>query len=102
MQAEHLSVLASLAGVAEVTPQMVRRNLLVSGINLVALVRLRFAIGEEVVLVGTGACAPCSKMDETIGAGAFQAMRGHGGITASVERGGAIRVGDTVRVLGQS
>jgi len=54
----------------------------------------------ETVLIGTGACAPCSKMEETVAVGAFQAMRGHGGITASVERGGAIRVGDAVRAIG--
>lgn len=99
IQGEHLPVIASFTGVPEVTPQMVRRNLVVTGINLVALVRLRFAIGNEVVLLGTGACAPCSKMEETIAEGAFQAMRGHGGITASVERGGEIRIGDVVRVL---
>ena len=66
---------------------------------MLTLVKLRFAIGDEVILVGTGACAPCSKMEELIGVGAFQAMRGHGGITASIERGGTIRVGDVVRVL---
>jgi MOSC domain-containing protein YiiM len=86
---------------AAVTPEAVRRNLVIDGINLVALVGLRFSIGAEVILVGTGACAPCSKMDETVAPGAFQAMRGHGGITASVERGGTLRVGDVVRSLGR-
>ncbi len=81
------------------TPQRTRRNVVVAGINLLALVRLRFAVGDEVILVGTGACAPCSKMDSTIAEGAFQAMRGHGGITAKIERGGTIRVGDRVEVL---
>ena len=101
VQAEHLPVLASLMGLHEVTPEQVRRNLVVSGINLVALVGLRFSIGDEVILVGTGACAPCSKMEETVAPGAFQAMRGHGGITARVERGGTLRVGDVVRSLGR-
>ncbi len=99
IQAEHLPVIAALVGGAEVTAERTRRNVVVSGINLIALVRLHFAIGEEVILVGTGACAPCAKMDAAIGDGAFQAMRGHGGITARIERGGAIRVGDSVRVL---
>jgi MOSC domain-containing protein YiiM len=98
-QTEHLPVVASMAGVREVVPRMLRRNVLVSGINLLALVKLRFAIGD-VILAGTGACAPCSKMDETIAPGAFQALRGHGGITARVERGGIIRIGDDVRALG--
>jgi MOSC domain-containing protein YiiM len=52
-----------------------------------------------VVLVATGPCAPCGKMDEAIAAGGFQALRGHGGITARVERGGVIRLGDEVRLL---
>ena len=99
IQAEHLPVIASLVGGAEVTPERTRRNLVVSGINLLALVRLRFAIGDEVIAVGTGACAPCAKMETAIAEGAFQAMRGHGGITASIERGGMIRVGDRVQVL---
>jgi len=101
VQHEHLAALASLTGAAEVTPAMLRRNLVVRGVNLLALVGLRFAVGDEVILVGTGACAPCAKMDETIGPGAFQAMRGHGGITASVERGGVIVVGAEVRALGR-
>jgi len=99
VQAEHLPVLASLTGNAEVAPSRLRRNLAVSGINLLALVKLRFAIGGEVILVGTGPCAPCSKMDDALGEGGFQAMRGHGGITARVEQGGLIRKGDEVRVL---
>jgi MOSC domain-containing protein YiiM len=99
VQAEHLAVLASLTGALEVRPEQLRRNLLVSGVNLLALVKLRFAVGEEVVLVGTGPCAPCQKLDQTLGLGGFQAARGHGGITARVERGGTIRLGSTVRVL---
>lgn len=100
VQWEHLPVIASLAHAAEATPAMLRRNLVVRGVNLVALGSMRFAVGDEVVLVGTGACAPCGRMDATVGPGAFQAMRGHGGITARVERGGRLRVGDAVRALG--
>ena len=97
IQAEHLPVLAAWMH-AEVAPGQLRRNLLVSGINLIALAKLEFRIGAQVVLQGTGACAPCSKMDDTLGPGGFQAMRGHGGITAQVVRGGLIRLGDRVSV----
>jgi MOSC domain-containing protein YiiM len=99
LQEEHLAVLASLTGALEVRPEQLRRNLLVTRVNLLALIKLRFAIGDEVVLVGTGPCAPCQKLDESLGSGGFQAARGHGGITARVERGGLIRLGDSVRVL---
>ena len=97
IQAEHLPVIGALVG-REVAPPIVRRNLVVSGVNLISLQKQRFAIGE-VILVGTSACAPCDKMDLALGPGGFQAMRGHGGICAKIERGGVIRCGDRVRIL---
>lgn len=98
IQAEHLPVIAALVRRAEVHPTALRRNLVVRGINLVALKGLRFSIGDEVVLEGTGPCEPCSKMDEALGEGGFHAMRGHGGITARVICGGRIAIGDPIRV----
>ena len=98
-QTEHLAVLTAFVA-ANVRPEQLRRNLLIAGVNLIALAKLEFRIGSDVVLLGTGACAPCSKMDASLGPGGFQAMRGHGGITAKVLRGGVIRLGDRVRVNG--
>lgn len=95
IQAEHLPVIASLAGLDEVTPQQLRRNLVISGINLIALKDKRFKIGD-VLLEGTGYCHPCSRMETTLGPGGYNAMRGHGGITARVLAGGPIRLGDRV------
>jgi MOSC domain-containing protein YiiM len=97
-QEEHFSVLAGLTGALEVQPEQLRRNVAVAGINLVALIKLRFQIGDT-ILIGTGNCAPCQKLDETLGPGGFQAARGHGGITARIVQGGVIRVGDGVRVV---
>jgi MOSC domain-containing protein YiiM len=97
IQAEHLPVIGALVG-REVTPAIVRRNLVVRGINLLSLQKLRFAIGD-VILVGTSACAPCDKMEDALGTGGFQAMRGHGGICAKIERGGVIGRGDRVRLV---
>lgn len=98
IQAEHLPVIAALCGHDDVTPELLRRNIVVSGINLLALKKTQFQIGES-VLEGTGPCAPCSRMEENLGAGGYNATRGHGGITARVVRAGSIRVGDQVRPI---
>ncbi|MBZ9714771.1 MOSC domain-containing protein [Deinococcus multiflagellatus] len=98
IQAEHLPVIAALCGRAEVTPDLLRRNVVVSGLPLLALKDARFQIGE-VVLEGTGECHPCSRMEETLGEGGYNAVRGHGGLTARVIRGGRLREGDEVRPL---
>lgn len=97
LQAEHLPVVAGLLGRDGLDPALLRRNLVVAGIPLQALRDLRFVVGE-VVLEGTGPCHPCSRMEEALGPGGYQAMRGHGGITAAVVSGGTVRVGDAVRV----
>lgn len=96
IQHEHLPVVAGLMGLDVADPGAVRRNIVVSGINLAALRSQRFRIGEA-VLRGTGDCAPCSRMEQTLGTGGYEAMIGHGGITAVVESGGMVCIGDAVR-----
>jgi MOSC domain-containing protein YiiM len=95
IQAEHLVVVGELLGRGSIDPALLRRNLVVSGINLLALQRAKFQIGE-IVLEGTGLCQPCSRMESTLGPGGYNAMRGHGGITARVITPGRISVGDEV------
>lgn len=97
IQAEHLPAVAAMLGKATVSPFDTRRNMLVSGVNLLALKGRTFAIGEA-VFAYTGPCAPCGRMDENLGPGGFQAMRGHGGIITRVLKPGTIRVGDAVIV----
>jgi len=100
IQHEHLAAVAGFLGLdAPLDPGRLRRNLVVSGLNLLALKNRQIRIGDEVVLDITGECHPCSRMEEELGPGGYNAMRGHGGLTAHIAQGGIIRVGDVVRVV---
>lgn len=98
IQKEHLPVIAALAG-RPAPPELLRRNLVIEGVPLSALRRLRFSIGD-VILEGSDRCAPCSRMEEALGDGGYAAMLDMGGILARVIEGGTIRLGDEVRSLG--
>jgi MOSC domain-containing protein YiiM len=96
IQSEHLPAIAALSGHATVNPQLLRRNLVVSGIPLIALKGRRFRIGD-VLLEGTDDCDPCSRMEIALGPGGYNAMRGHGGLCARIVEGGTIRIGDALQ-----
>ena len=94
IQAEHLPAISALAEV-EAAPELLRRNLVVSGINLGALKGERLRIGAAEIEI-TGPRHPCSRMEESLGPGGYNAVRGHGGWCAAVVRPGRITVGDEV------
>lgn len=97
IQWEHLAVLESIAGQA-ISAELLRRNLAIKGLNILALKNRTFRIGEA-CFQSTGLCHPCSRMEEALGAGGYNAMRGHGGITAQIISSGLIRVGDRLTVI---
>jgi MOSC domain-containing protein YiiM len=96
IQAEDLAAIASYLE-RDITPGDLRRNLVVSGINLRALKDRRFQVGEA-VLEATGDCHPCSRMEVILGPGGYNAVRGHGGITARVIKAGRVELGNRVTV----
>ncbi len=96
LAAEDLAAIAGFMGRDAVAPEELRRNILVSGINLLALRECRVRVGTALLEV-TGECHPCSRMEAILGVGGYNAVRGHGGVTARVIEGGEVRVGDEVR-----
>jgi MOSC domain-containing protein YiiM len=98
IQAEHLPVIAALCDGA-VTPAALRRNLVVSGINLAALKGREVSVGTARLRLA-GPCAPCSRMEETLGPGGYSAVRHHGGWYAEVLAPGRVALGDAVAPAG--
>ena len=92
IQKEHIAAVASILDNADVDYTLTRRNILVEGINLLSLKGKQFQIGEA-LFEYTGECHPCSRMEEALGAGGYNAMRGHGGITARIITSGELLIG---------
>ncbi|MBW4709763.1 MOSC domain-containing protein [Roseobacter sp. YSTF-M11] len=98
IQQEHLTTIGSMLGRGPVLPQDLRRNLVIEGLNLLALKGRQLRLGD-VVLEITGICAPCSRMEEILGHGGYSAVRGHGGWCARVVVPGRIALGSVVAPL---
>lgn len=98
IQAEHLPVIGALLRRDPIRPEEMRRNLVVSGINLLALNGRKFRVGA-VVLLGTEPCDPCWRIEEALGAGGYNACAEMGGLIATVVEPGQIAVGDSVTAL---
>ncbi len=71
---------------------------MVRGINLLSLKGKVFKIGSAVFEM-TGLCHPCSRMEENLGLGGYNAVRGHGGITAMVLEDGSFKVGEKLTII---
>ena len=92
---EYIHQIAQQLGMDFIDPVLLRRNLVISGMNMNLLRFQRLQIGD-VILETSALCDPCSRMDENLGKGAASAMFGYGGLCAKIIQGGQISVGDAV------
>lgn len=93
IQKEHIEAISSFLGKTDLDYTFTRRNILVEGINLLSLKGKQFQVGDA-VFEYSGECHPCSRMEEALGTGGYNAMRGHGGITAKIVLSGLIKIND--------
>jgi MOSC domain-containing protein YiiM len=96
IEAEAIAELAA-AGV-EIEPIDARRNLVVSGIELDALIGRRFRVGE-VICRGARRCEPCAHLQRLTEPGTLRGLVHRGGLRADLLSGGTIRRGDEVEAL---
>ena len=83
-----------------IKPGDVKENITTSGISLMTLPsKQQIRIGKEVTVEVTKPCSPCSRMDE-IRSGLLREIAGRRGILVRVIRGGTIRVGDAIQLIG--
>lgn len=95
ISSEYIQQICHHTGHAAIDPRLLRRNLVISGMNMNLLRYQRLQIGE-VILETNALCHPCSRMDEALGKGGTAAMFGYGGLCAKVIQGGTFTVGDAV------
>ena len=69
-----------------------RRNIVVEGIDLRALIGQAFEIGG-IAFEGTKHCAPCRYMEHSFGTGALAALKGRGGLRARAKGSGTLQLG---------
>ena len=95
-QIAHFLSLSGEAVVANAAlARLLRRNLVIKGMNLEALRYQQFSIGGAIFEAGA-ICHPCLRMEELLGKGGIAAMIGHGGLCLKVVQSGKISVGDAV------
>lgn len=80
-------------GVVDPDYSALRRNVLVSGIDLNSLIGETFSIGEA-VFEGVEECKPCYWMDQAVASGAHAFLEGRGGLRCRILSGGFLRCGD--------
>jgi len=76
-------------------PDTYRRNVVVEGQDLNALIGKEFEI-QGARFLGTEEAKPCHWMEEAFGKGALKALVGKGGLRARILEGGVLRRGNAI------
>lgn len=79
-------------GVTDRDPSVLRRNAIVSGADLNALIGQEFEV-QGIRFLGTQEAAPCYWMNGAVCQGAEEALRGQGGLRAKILSSGVLRCG---------
>lgn len=87
---ETFDALRQTQGKPELTPSVLRRNVVVEGLDLDALIGKQFSL-QGVTLEGTGECKPCYWMDQAVGSGAEDWLKGRGGLRCKIVTDGVLR-----------
>lgn len=88
--AEVWAELTAALGLAKADPAALRRNLLVRGGELNALIGVEFEL-QGVRLLGTEECRPCRWMDQALAPGAEAWLRSRGGLRCRILSDGWLR-----------
>jgi MOSC domain-containing protein YiiM len=90
--AEVFHELCAALGARDVSPAALRRNVVVRGLDLPALVGCEFTL-QGVRFRGASECKPCYWMEQAIAPGAEAWLRGRGGLRARILSDGALAPG---------
>lgn len=82
------------------SPGALRRNVIVSGVELNDLIGQEFSI-QGVRLRGTAHCRPCYWLDQAVTPGTEKFLAGNGGLRAQILSDGVIATGDAQLVLAE-
>ncbi len=95
---EYIDQVAHFLRRGPIDPGILRRNLVLRGVNLTLLRHQQFRIGGA-RFEATALCHPCARMEQALGKGGVAAMMGHGGLCAKILESGDVRVGDAVEII---
>jgi MOSC domain-containing protein YiiM len=85
--------MARTFGLPNKSPGVLRRNVIVSGVELQDLIGFDFEL-QGVQFAGTAQCAPCYWMDTAFAPGAEKFLAGRGGLRARILTDGLLTLGE--------